>query len=1086
MTTLAITPNYDRKTARFKGTVAAGEHVEVTIANDGMAVADTASLRLRVVDFDGRTLAQFPMPEKEEVLPSFEAPEETEETVGTEETGDAWDEDLTPLKCTLNLNTVQMLRAVPPGANVQLWWVLDDYENKTLYFKEMFSVEHWPRRRGEEEPVDLDDYADLIKDFTERLEDAETTVSNAAEQATTAAQRVSEALTEEGHFRDSASAYASAAQTSATAAGNARNDAQTAERNAEGHKNAAATSASNAAAAKAAAEEAAAEAQAALPLDKTLAKENKAAEAKSVGDAVRTEKQRAENAEGSLGGRIDAEAQARALLAATVQTNTANIAMNTATLENKADRATTYTKTEVDAKVAAATPSDYDSVKARLATAEGKIPAQASSQNQLADKAFVNSSVATATATFRGTSAAATQEAFDAWLAGLTADENDYVFWRTVDAYGNAVFKRYKYNGEAWEWEFDLNNSSFTAEQWAAISSGITSGLVAKLGALPTAAELATALAGKQNALTFDSGPTAGSTNPAMSGGIWSAIWGALAALPAGFSSLYDWCVSRLAVKRGKDDLAVYRKVGVGETWTLVGQDGITTTNVVGVFSDWGDGIGNWGFFIDGVSVAGSDTAYRSDDYEGVQWVGGDEVGYTGTASRPFAFQPVTGDALAKLSELPTASSISPSMDGTATPGSSAAFARADHVHPSDPSKVLKTDIESLLFAQYYPDGSVTSAAEFTDGIKYAFDTANRTATVKPFCNTGTAADDNSDLVGRVVIPPFVDAQGHPYITGDGEKYKVIAVGGSFKALTPNTLLTEIVAPTTVTDRVGYAAFGACSALTSVSLPAATRFDARVFDSCSALTSVSLPAATILGGSLFDSCSSLASVSLPAAMTLYVALFRDCSSLASVDFGNTVRSSIPAFGDEMFDNVPTSCKIIVPYAQYDSWRTAPGWSLLDQEFLRHAEKADKPLASYAAGNVAALDAAGNLVDSQVPAANVAEKSAIRYTLVAQTITNEAVSLDDRAINAVSISSAILTLTVNFPAATGQVRDFALRLTCAAGVTAPELEFPQGVTLENSGGVVPAIAGDDGTTILYFTETAANTFLLKSEVLDVIA
>ncbi len=33
----------------------------------------------------------------------------------------------------------------------------------------------------------------------------------------------------------------------------------------------------------------------------------------------------------------------------------------------------------------------------------GKVPAQASAQNQLADKAFVNSTVATNTAEFRGT-----------------------------------------------------------------------------------------------------------------------------------------------------------------------------------------------------------------------------------------------------------------------------------------------------------------------------------------------------------------------------------------------------------------------------------------------------------------------------------------------------------------------------------------------------------------------------------------------------------------------------------------------------------------------------------------------------------
>ena len=146
MTTLAIIPNWKNKSARFKGTVAAGEHVSVTIQNDdgeGEKVIDDAStLRLRVVGMDGRTLAIFPEPVEEG------------------ETPEAWGEaDLTPLTCTINLNTVQMLKAVPPAANVPLLWVLDDYENKTLYFKEQFPVEHWPRKFGEEEPTptDLDD-----------------------------------------------------------------------------------------------------------------------------------------------------------------------------------------------------------------------------------------------------------------------------------------------------------------------------------------------------------------------------------------------------------------------------------------------------------------------------------------------------------------------------------------------------------------------------------------------------------------------------------------------------------------------------------------------------------------------------------------------------------------------------------------------------------------------------------------------------------------------------------------------------------------------------------------------------------------
>ena len=110
---------------------------------------------------------------------------------------------------------------------------------------------------------------------------------------------------------------------------------------------------------------------------------------------------------------------------------------------------------------------------------DAKIPGAASSSNQLADKAFVNSSIATASATFRGTSAAGlTESQFLSWANGLTHDTNDYVFWRTSDSAGNTVYKRYKYTGSAWSYEYDLNNSSFTSAQWSAINSGITSSKV--------------------------------------------------------------------------------------------------------------------------------------------------------------------------------------------------------------------------------------------------------------------------------------------------------------------------------------------------------------------------------------------------------------------------------------------------------------------------------------------------------------------------------------------------------------------------------------------------------------------------------
>ena len=146
-----------------------------------------------------------------------------------------------------------------------------------------------------------------------------------------------------------------------------------------------------------------------------------------------------------------------------------------------------------------------------------KIPTQATSENQLADKNFVNSSISTNTAEFKGTYTFTTDlnssiDNLNSAIeqAGYTApNENDYCFVVTTDAASNTVYNRYKYtvvnSVGSWSFEYALNNSSFTSPQWESIQSGITSGLVSKLSALPTNDDLTTSLNSKQAALVSGS-----------------------------------------------------------------------------------------------------------------------------------------------------------------------------------------------------------------------------------------------------------------------------------------------------------------------------------------------------------------------------------------------------------------------------------------------------------------------------------------------------------------------------------------------------------------------------------------------------
>lgn len=159
MTTLQIIPKLKDKTAKFKGTIAAGELVSVTIAGVPQDEG-TAYLRLRVVGPLGKTLAMFPMADDDEWI------------VGEES-----------VSCTLNLNTVQMLKAVPPAATIPLLFVLEDLARpvegeevqssttppRALLFKDFCDVTHWPSMRNDDVPVDVSKFLGYIAAWEDQI-----------------------------------------------------------------------------------------------------------------------------------------------------------------------------------------------------------------------------------------------------------------------------------------------------------------------------------------------------------------------------------------------------------------------------------------------------------------------------------------------------------------------------------------------------------------------------------------------------------------------------------------------------------------------------------------------------------------------------------------------------------------------------------------------------------------------------------------------------------------------------------------------------------------------------------------------------
>ena len=167
MTSLTITPELAKKSAKLVGKVAAGEHVSVTI--EGAADLASSSLYLRVM-YGPCTIAQFPQP------------------VDEGETAEVWGESGDGLTCTLNLNTIQALKYCL-GPDTDCLFVLEEIgtasgTEPTLYFTKNHRIGGWPQKRLTDEPFNLDAYPGLIEEWTRQLANISASVTKVGNTAT--------------------------------------------------------------------------------------------------------------------------------------------------------------------------------------------------------------------------------------------------------------------------------------------------------------------------------------------------------------------------------------------------------------------------------------------------------------------------------------------------------------------------------------------------------------------------------------------------------------------------------------------------------------------------------------------------------------------------------------------------------------------------------------------------------------------------------------------------------------------------------------------------------------------------------------
>lgn len=200
-----------------------------------------------------------------------------------------------------------------------------------------------------------------------------------------------------------------------------------------------------------------------------------------------------------------------------LDTNIASEKLTKDTLDTKLDKSSQTSKVYATDANGAQIMVDYgnsatgNSLVQRSSTGQITVPQTPVADTDAASKAFVNSSIATGTGTFMGNVDATSDlgltivedptthaiisptnaqisTALSAYAWSTTPASNDYCFVSMNKSSTTDVdeYRRFKFDGTDWLYEYTLNNSSFTQAQWDSINSTITAAKVAAYDAYAT------------------------------------------------------------------------------------------------------------------------------------------------------------------------------------------------------------------------------------------------------------------------------------------------------------------------------------------------------------------------------------------------------------------------------------------------------------------------------------------------------------------------------------------------------------------------------------------------------------------------
>ncbi len=210
----------------------------------------------------------------------------------------------------------------------------------------------------------------------------------------------------------------------------------------------------------------------------------------------------------------------------------------------------------------------------------------------------------------------------------------------------------------------------------------------------------------------------------------------------------------------------------------------------------------------------------------------------------------------------------------------------------------------------------------------------------------GTHAFDGCTSLSSIFIPNSVTSIG-AYAFQYCASLSSIVIPNSVTSIGPYafkgcTSLSSIVIPNSVTSIETYEAFYNCSSLSSIVIPnGVTIIDSSAFRNCSSLSSIVIPnGVTSFSSYAFSGCTSLSSIVIPNSVTSIGAYaFQNCTKMKYYDFSQ--HTTIPTLSTisfpDVFTNIPSDCKIIVPDSLYDSWIVASNWKTYASYIIKKSD-----------------------------------------------------------------------------------------------------------------------------------------------------